>query len=202
MTACAGSILLSSFGSVLTVFAVSGFAQTNTGAVQHSLLRSSANVTRVYVAAHSAEYEDVQLAPNFMVTSLFRGVIDQMLSRSPTFRRQCARIASASNLTIELSSVPARTDLHTPASTRIERRPGGRLHAAMAVAPVGRSAELIAHELEHVIEQLDGISLREKAQVVASGVRHCNCDGREAFETTRAILTGLRVAAEVGERAR
>jgi hypothetical protein len=201
MTACAGSILVSSFCSVLTVFAVSGFAQTNTGAPQHALLRSSANVTRVYVAAQSAEYEDVQLAPNFKVTSLFRGVVDQMLRRSPTFRRQCARIASASDLTIELSSEPSRTDLRTAASTRIERRPGGRLHAAMAVAPVGRSAELIAHELEHVIEQLDGISLREKAQVGASGVRHCDCDGHEAFETTRAILTGRRVAAEVGERA-
>lgn len=55
-------------------------------------------------------------------------------------------------------------------------------------------AELIAHEIEHIIEQLDGIDLGARATLPATGVRRC-ADG--AFETMRAIRTGLAVAGEM-----
>jgi hypothetical protein len=54
--------------------------------------------------------------------------------------------------------------------------------------------ELIAHELEHVIEQLDGIDLHALASRPATGVHVC-ADG--AFETTRAVKVGRAVAGEV-----
>jgi hypothetical protein len=53
--------------------------------------------------------------------------------------------------------------------------------------------ELLAHELEHIIEQLDGIDLAAKAAVARSGVREC-VDG--SFETSRAVRVGTLVALE------
>ena len=41
----------------------------------------------------------------------------------------------------------------------------------MAIPPVDDHVELIAHELEHVIEQLDDIDLRTLAKVPSSGVQ-------------------------------
>ena len=66
----------------------------------------------------------------------------------------------------------------------------------MSIPPVDDHVELIAHELEHVIEQLDDIDLRTLAKVPSSGVKRC--EGREeAYETVRAIRAGRAVSDEV-----
>jgi hypothetical protein len=185
---------------VLAVFAVPGFAQTNTG-VSREHTYSTLGATRVYAASYNGAYDDVALAPNIIVAELYRPVVRGMLERSATFRRQCARIAGATNLTIEIRSEPPPAS--APAAwTTIQRRLGQPTSAVIVVPSSGRTAELIAHELEHVIEQLDGIDLAKKADVRGSGVRHCACGEDEAFETTRAILTGRQVAEDVGERRR
>ncbi|MEP6918921.1 MAG: hypothetical protein ABJC89_24990, partial [Acidobacteriota bacterium] len=56
--------------------------------------------------------------------------------------------------------------------------------------------ELIAHEIEHVIEQLDGVDLEAHAR---GGNVWKRDDG--AFETQRAIVVGRRVAHEVTDAA-
>jgi hypothetical protein len=61
------------------------------------------------------------------------------------------------------------------------------------INPLGDFMELLAHELEHVIEQLDGIDLAAKAALARSGVRTC-VDG--TFETNRAARVGSLVAVE------
>jgi hypothetical protein len=48
-----------------------------------------------------------------------------------------------------------------------------------------------------VLEQLDGVDLPAKARLASSGVRACDCGDVTAFETTRAVVTGLRVADEI-----
>jgi hypothetical protein len=55
-------------------------------------------------------------------------------------------------------------------------------------------AELLAHEFEHVIEQLEGVDLRQRATEPHSGVR--KVDGG-AFETDRANKAGRAAALEV-----
>ena len=69
----------------------------------------------------------------------------------------------------------------------------GQLVASVEINPYGDFTELLAHELEHVIEQLDGIDLAAKATVASSGVRNC-ADG--TFETSRAVRVGTLVALE------
>ena len=55
---------------------------------------------------------------------------------------------------------------------------------------------MVAHELEHIIEQLDEVDLREKARRARSGVRLIQGNDL-VFETLRARRIGRRVLEEV-----
>jgi hypothetical protein len=191
-------MLLPALLSVYSVHHVSGFAKTNTGD-ERDELRSSLNVARVYVAADGPRSESVAPAPNITVSTVYRSLVEQMLTQSPTFRRQHARIAAARHLSVDIRSSPP-SGTRSLGLTHIMRRPNGNLQAVVNIGPCARSAELIAHEMEHIIEQLDGVDLRAKARLRASGVRRTDDVAIEAYETTRAIVTGQRVASELGDR--
>jgi hypothetical protein len=69
----------------------------------------------------------------------------------------------------------------------------GAVTSADVVLPFGRDhVELIAHELEHVLEQVEGVTVKTSA---------CRADGPtgEALESCRAVEMGRRVAREVSE---
>jgi hypothetical protein len=194
------SVALASLAAVLSVHAVPGFAQTNTASFADARFTST-TAARVYVATRGQEYDDRQLAPNVTVTSLFQPVIARMLERSATFRRQCARIARASNVAIVLRG-EVRGGRNADAWTTIKRQDDGMRQITISVVAGPRTAELIAHEFEHIVEQLDGVDLRQKATMRASGVRTCDCGDMEMFETERAIAAGQQVAREVIESSR
>jgi hypothetical protein len=133
--------------------------------------------------------------PNLIVPDMYRSVVDAMLRGSPTFRRQCVRISAEPALTVHIAIplTPRRSDVR--AQTRLTRN-AGHLTALVAISPFQDLEELIAHELEHVIEQLDGIDLQARAARPRTGV---NATGaRDAmFETVRAQRAGLTVASEL-----
>jgi hypothetical protein len=195
------SLVAVAFASVLTVSGVPGFAQSNTVGDRYRS-HSSLSVARVYVPVRdtAADFDVFTvLPPNLTVTSLHHQLLSRMLERSATFRQQCARLGRAPHLTIAIKTeVTMRRDAPR-AWTQIVRSAGNRLHATVTVPPTDRPAELIAHEFEHVLEQLDGVDLLALSRVRRSGVRECECGHIDAFETTRAIKTGLRVSREVGE---
>jgi hypothetical protein len=83
------------------------------------------------------------------------------------------------------------------ARTRIVRTADGRLEAIVQLSPLDNVAELIAHELEHIIEQLDGVDLEAQASLSGTGVRTC---GDGSFETIRAARVGTTVARQLGAR--
>jgi hypothetical protein len=181
---------------VCVVHAVPGFTQTNTT----DRLRTSATVAATYVASRSAAYDNVALPPNLHVPPAYTDLLEAMLARSATFRRQCARIARATGLSVTLSPEilpPAKRAL---AMTEISRASNGAMHATIRISSYKRAAELLAHEIEHIIEQLDGVNLATMSRVTSSGVRRCDCSGAEAFETTRAITMGAKVAEEMLQR--
>jgi hypothetical protein len=79
------------------------------------------------------------------------------------------------------------------ARSRLERDQGG-LNAVVQIelrAPA-LYVEFIAHELEHVLEQLDGMDLGRLARQGLDGV----VDGEGAYETARARSVGRLVARE------
>jgi hypothetical protein len=185
------------------VFVVPAFPQSNniesrTDIDSSTLLddeRSGTGVARIFdtnVRWDSA----VALPPNLIVPSTLQRVVDAMLRWSPTFRRQCLRIANAPQTTVALTWFRPTTAEHGRARTVVTTTTSGRRIATMAIQPVDDQVELIAHELEHVIEQLDEIDLRTLASVPSSGVQRC-AGREEAFETIRAIRVGRAVAAEV-----
>ena len=74
------------------------------------------------------------------------------------------------------------------------RRSAG-IEADVQLGPSGDPVLLIAHEFEHILEQLDGVDLPSMATRVATGVRLVPESGH--FETDRAIAAGRQVASEV-----
>jgi hypothetical protein len=185
------SIAFAMLMSVAGVQHVSGFTQTDTDDSADSL-HSSRSAVRTYVAGRGSLHEDAECAPNLDLAASHRPLVAELVSRSPTFRRQCARLAAAPQLTIILRSAPPNAN-RGGALTRIQTREG-RVEAVVEVGLSARTAELIAHEIEHIIEQLDGIDLRTKSRLRASGVRRVW--HLDAYETTRAIATGQRVVRE------
>jgi hypothetical protein len=123
--------------------------------------------------------------------------LERMLARvyrgSATFRAQCDRIGAAGTL-----SVNVQLDTGIPSSyqafTMIGRR-GHALRADVHVPPAAMAiGELVGHEFEHILEQLEGLNLRMLAHVRGSGVRESSF---EVYETTRAQRVGRIIAAEL-----
>jgi hypothetical protein len=190
------SIVLAALMSVCGVQHVSGFTQTDTDG-EANLSRSSQSAVGVYVAGEDAALERAGCASNLTIASFYQPIIDAMLARSPTFRRQCARIAATPLLSVLIRSDTA-VGRRAKALTQIHRLPGGRVEANVQLSHGTDVRELIAHEIEHILEQLDGVDLHAKSQLRGSGVRRV--PDLEAYETTRAIVTGRRVAHEAFTR--
>jgi hypothetical protein len=202
MAATLGSIAMTALAGVYAVSGVSAFAQSDTARYRADAAaergtdddHSSRAAARVYAAARAAD-DDVARAANVSIAQAYRPLVDSMLTRSPTFRRQYARLGRAMHLSVIVrSDMPAGRRM--PALTQISTRRGA-VEALVHIPPSARTIELIAHEFEHIIERLDGVNLRVKARLRASGVRVTADDN--TFETTRAVVTGLRVAREVLE---
>ena len=144
-------------------------------------------------ASRSVRAQQPETCTSAIPANIQAGVFGQdflaLLQGSPTFRGQCEQIASARNVRVELSVVRLMGGVR--AETAIDRYRGGALRADVRIAPGQDYRELIAHEFEHVIEQIDGVDLRQEA---ATG-RAWLVD-RNVFETRRALEAGLRVRRE------
>jgi hypothetical protein len=125
-----------------------------------------------------------------IVTGELRAVAELAWEHSPTFREQCRKLALAGATMI----VHPATSLELwRAETRIHRMEAGPTIAFARVRPSTHSLELIAHELEHVVEYLEGVKFLNEASRGGSGV---SLSGG-AYETQRAIDAGRRVAEQV-----
>jgi hypothetical protein len=117
--------------------------------------------------------------------------------RSPAFRAQCDRIAEAGHLRITVRIDPT-IPYRCRAFTVVQRR-RGQIRAQVHLRPSSDHAELLAHEFEHLLEQIEGIDIRRLSRVKGSGVREVE---REMFETDRAQAAGRVVADQAGRYSR
>ncbi len=119
-------------------------------------------------------------------------VVRWTLENSPTFRQQCRVLAGATALsaTVRVAARPVGTTER--ALSTVRRTPSGALSADIEIRNTTVLSELLGHEFEHVIEQLDGVNLYTLA---ATGEAR-RLDGG-AFETARAVAAGQRVSSEV-----
>lgn len=112
-----------------------------------------------------------------------------LMQASPTFRAQCTRIAAAHNLRVDVELVQS---LGIPrAETSITRYEAGAIRARVRIGFGQDYRELVAHEFEHIIEQLDGLDLRAEAVHGRAWLVDTH-----AFETRRASVAGRRVQRE------
>lgn len=149
-----------------------------------------------YVAAEAIPRQ-LALPANLVVSDMYRPLVESMLRDSPTFRRQCMRIGAEPALTVHLVITPSRRMYGVRAMTRLTRDAKGRLAAVVELTSSSDTMELIAHEFEHVIEQLDGVDLAARAARRDTGVTSIG-PLENVFETTRAQRTGLKVVSELG----
>jgi hypothetical protein len=117
------------------------------------------------------------------------------LEHSPTFRRQCRALAAAPGLRATVSVSYRPTAGTSRARTSFRQNRAG-LAAEIEIRSVSEMTELIAHEFEHLLEQIDGVDLNALSK---AGEARRLTDG--AFETERAIAAGHQVAGEVVDNA-
>lgn len=118
-------------------------------------------------------------------------LIERMFRASPTFRRQWVRLTAA-RVRVRITLDHGRIVDGSAARSLIDAATL-QVHIQLRGAD-RRLPEHLAHEIEHVLEQLDGADLAEAA---ARGVRGVAGAAGSAFETRRAIVIGRIVAGEV-----
>ena len=143
----------------------------------------------------SSNLEGAGLPPNLSAAAVFKPYLDRMVQTSPTFRSQCRRLGAAPSVRVQLRLEDPQRRPSFRARTVLARDKGVVVAAHIFLYPSPDAVELIAHEIEHVLEPLDGADLKAH---VGSGNVWKREDG--AFETRRATEAGLRVAREVRER--
>jgi hypothetical protein len=135
----------------------------------------------------------LHLPETIQVADDLRRPVDTMLRKSPAFRSQCRQIARVPYLYARVRIDGGLAGKPYRARTTVHRLPSGVIVADIDITPVGDPTEWLAHELEHLIEQLDGLELRELARR-GQGAWH-SVD--EMFETDRAIQMGRTVLDQV-----
>lgn len=119
--------------------------------------------------------------------------ISVMLKHSPTFREQCRRVATTQRLYVRVRVNGFIVGERFRARTRILRFLSGVIIAEVELRTPWAPEEWIAHEFEHVLEQIERVPLVELADKSGSVWRTAD----DMFESERAIRAGRTVAEEV-----
>ena len=132
-----------------------------------------------------------QLPVNLVAPNIIVPLLEKMWQRSVSFRRQCVRLGDYPEVMVTIQLVGSTR--HTGARMRANRR----RHRLMTTIEIDLRkpalfAEHLAHELEHVLEQIDGVDLPRLASQRVAGVI-----GDEGwYETARAMAVGRAAARE------
>jgi hypothetical protein len=177
------------------------YAVTNVDAVVPRSARQAGNSVRAETTDEEIELATLGLPSNIRFDEHLRKPARTLLLGSRTFREQCVRLGRISRLAVDF-----KLDIRLQASGRryrarcvIARYEFGRIVATVRIASFESVAELVAHELEHVSEYVDGVNYRQSWSRGESGVW---MDGDGHFETSRAITAGRSAADEVHAAAR
>ena len=127
-----------------------------------------------------------------------RPPLERMWKESPTFRRQCARLVDES-VTIVVRLVERRSELGRAAARTLITTRQGRVTSAEARLASAVDLHYLAHEIEHVLEQVDGVDL---GAAVAQGLHGVERSRQGRFETARAIAVEAQVRRELGTEGR
>jgi hypothetical protein len=135
-----------------------------------------------------------ELPANISIAADLRDLVSHMLRVSPTFRGQCAMLRAAPHFRIRIALEERPGDIRNArAQSELARYELGAVNAVVRLWSRDDAAELIAHELEHVIEVAEGLDLRALSLLTPAKVW---TTATGAIETSRAIEIGRRVKQE------
>src|SRR5262245_53239683 len=120
--------------------------------------------------------------------------VEELLQYSPTFRAQYQRIAGTPKIVVGVRVDVKLTQTLYRARTTFRRYSSGLIVADVRIGPGPHRGESIAHEFEHILEQLDGQDLKQMARNNAKDVWY---SGDDVIETERAIKAGRTVRDEL-----
>lgn len=196
------TVWLLALSSAFLVFSELAGVLVASSAVPLGAVSSCAEVRQLVRTTRTGDAPDLNEGPlvrpvvlpsNLEAASVFRPFLDKMWQASPAFRGQWRRLAAGTGarLSVLVEDLP-RPGPSYKARTLLRHQDGSLVSAQVYLKPSLDAPELIAHELEHILEQLDGVDLHAQA---GNGVVWKAGDG--AFETRRAIEAGRRVAREI-----
>lgn len=147
----------------------------------------------VFVARATGTHK---LPPNIRTTDDLRPLIEDLLGRSPTLREQTAKISMARKTWVSVTLTSGRLPSLTRARSTARRYHTGLLVVDVEIPPASQDfAELLAHELEHVTEFIEGVDFKKLVRTRNAGIVQCSSDG--SFETDRAQQAGRTVKLEL-----
>lgn len=148
-----------------------------------------------FFVPNTASAGTLTLPPNMRVPADLRPQLEALLEASPTFQRQCDLIRRTPRVHITIG-YDRRRSAYVDAETVFERHEYGTVKVTTMLYLPGDVIELVAHELEHVCEQIEGVKLTELSRKRPAEAHEFG--GR--YETRRASEAGRRVAHEFRER--
>jgi hypothetical protein len=141
----------------------------------------------------SCSRETAHLPDTVHIPDELRAPLQLMLKKSATFRRQCRQIADAPLVYVRVRLDWRIDPLLYRARSTIHRSQIGPIVALVDIGVFGSPIEWIAHEFEHLVEQIEGVRLPALSEQTPFAW-HSNGD---MFETARAIRAGHKVLEEI-----
>ena len=133
------------------------------------------------------------LPPNLRVPRDLKPMLAQALKRSPTFQRQMQTLLHTQRVRMSVAYGGLRGMRMFQAHSTVTHHEFGALIVDTTLFAPADMVELVAHEIEHVCEQIEGVDLKALATRHDSGVY----DIGGHYETRRAIVAGHRVGREI-----
>jgi hypothetical protein len=178
--------VITSFGHVLVRFAV---------VVSASLSSPLLAQPRTPPSPQDATPVFTEVPSNVRVDDVLQPLVAALLAKSPTLRRQWTIIGTSPLVRVSvLSRMGWQVDGSARARAEISRFAHGSVRARIEIPVAADLTELLPHELEHVLEQLDGLDLPALARRRDQGVVELHPG---VYETDRAKAAGLKALHEV-----
>ena len=135
----------------------------------------------------------VTLHPRIDLPSELQPVVEGLLAGSRTFSDQFRRISACGDVLVRVRYDLERMPGSHAARTVISRTKAGLIYAIVYLGRPSDPARWLAHEFEHILEQIDGVAVRR----LAARRRGAWASGHDTYETERAIRVERRVVAEL-----
>ena len=132
---------------------------------------------------------------NIVVQPELRPAVARLWEGSPTFRAQCLKIGEQVRYRVAVVIEPAlslRRGMRAQCVLKIYST--GFVTARVMVPHKREVDELIPHELEHIVEHIDGVNVKRDATRHGTGTYEV---GRGHIETTRAMRVGRQARQEL-----